>query len=87
MKMNPIIRKPAAAGGITIMNLMGKEEERFVFVNVQILSLLIYVESSTAYQDEYTGVYAPSLMEKAAVADQIAAGEKFCRMRGLGSIL
>ena len=87
MKMDPVIRKTALTGGIAVMNLMGKEEESFILVNVQILSLLIYVESSTAYQDEYTGVYAPSLMEKAAVADQIAAGEKFCRMRGLGSIV
>ncbi len=87
MKMDPVIRKPAAAGHITIMNLMGKEEERFIFVNVQILSPLIYMESSTAYQDEYTGVYGSSLVKKAAVADQVAAGEKFCRMRGMESIV
>ena len=70
MKMDPVIRKTAAAGHITIMNLMGKE-----------------VEGSLAYQDEHTGVYASSLVEKTPVADQIAAGEKFCRMRGLGSIV
>ena len=83
MKMNPVIRKTALTGGIAVMNLMGKEKERFVFVNVQILSPLIYMESSPAYQDEHTGVYTSSLMEKTAVADQIAAGEKFCGVRGM----
>lgn len=87
MKMDPVIRKTALTGGIAVMNLMGKEEESFILVNVQILSILIYVEGSLAYQDEHTGVYASSLVEKTPVADQIAAGEKFCRMRGLGSIV
>ena len=87
MKMDTGIRKTALAGGIAVMNLMGKEEESFILVNVQILSILIYVEGSPAYQDEHTGVYASSLVEKTPVADQIAAGEKFCRMRGLGSIV
>lgn len=87
MKMDPVIRKTALTRGIAVMNLMGKEEESFILVNVQILSILIYVEGSPAYQDEHTGVYASSLVEKTPVADQIAAGEKFCRMRGLGSIV
>ena len=87
MKMDPVIRKTALTGGIAVMNLMGKEEESFILVNVQILSILIYVQGSPAYQDEHTGVYTSSLMEKTAVADQIAAGEKFCGVRGMGSIV
>ena len=87
MKMDPVIRKTALTGGIAVMNLMGKEEESFILVNVQILSILIYVEGSPAYQDEYTGVYASSLVEKTPIADQIAAGEKFSRKRSFCSTI
>lgn len=87
MEMDPIVGKPAFTGRITIVGLMRKKKERFIFVNVQVFSVLIYMKSSPAHYNENAGVYAPPLMQETAVTDQIAAGEKLCGLRCVGCIV
>ena len=87
MKMDPIIRKPAAAGRIAVMDLVWKKKQGLVFVNIQIPSVLIDMESSPAYHNEYAGVYAPPLVQETVVADEVSAGEKFCGTGSPGSII
>ena len=69
------------------MDLVGKKKKRFVFMNIQILPVLVYMERSPTYHNEYTGIHAPPLVQETAVADEVSAGEKFCGMGSLGSII
>lgn len=85
VKVYPIIGKFSFTGGIAVVKLMRKKKKGLVFMNIYVSAALIYMESSPAYQDQHEGVDTPALVKKTSVTDQIAAGEKFCRIRSLCS--
>ncbi|MCQ4742106.1 hypothetical protein NE454_02175 [Blautia producta] len=84
IEMNPIIGEFTFCGTIPVVECIRKEEDKFILFDIIIRHILGYVQCSFYHNDQDKRINISFGMYKAIFAGQVAAGDIFYRLAGIG---